>query len=150
MQTMKNIPIIFLTLLAGCVEQSPVASDAPVTVVTILAEEPPILGIDLIEESKPDPIGIVEVDPGQTLYKVIKIVGNSRRDIWRVLAPKSPACYYKQPGTQCQFRFRMRALSGLFFQPYCCSNSSSVSVTQRPSSRMAVTARWSAAPGELV
>ncbi|MEO1980099.1 MAG: hypothetical protein ABGZ24_06260, partial [Fuerstiella sp.] len=42
----------------------------------ILAEEPPILGVDLVEGSKLDP-----PEAAQTLYKVIKIVEGDTIDV---------------------------------------------------------------------
>ncbi|HIE97036.1 MAG TPA: hypothetical protein EYQ63_08465 [Fuerstia sp.] len=62
--------------MASCAEQPPVTSDAPVPVVEILAEEPPILGVDLVEGSKLDP-----PEAAQTLYKVIKIVEGDTIDV---------------------------------------------------------------------
>ncbi len=41
MQVVNNLPVVFLMLLAGCTEQPPVATDAPVTVVKIPVEGSP-------------------------------------------------------------------------------------------------------------
>ncbi|MEO2018934.1 MAG: thermonuclease family protein [Fuerstiella sp.] len=68
-------------LPAALPEQPPVLSEPPVTVVGILEEEPPILGVDLIEGTKLHPPEVVQTEAALTLYKVIKVVDGDTIDV---------------------------------------------------------------------
>ena len=82
MHVAKNLPIVFLMLLAGCGEQPPVAFDAPVPIVKIVAEDSPGLGVDLIgPRNETDLIEVVELVAVQTLFKVIKVVDGDTIDV---------------------------------------------------------------------
>jgi endonuclease YncB( thermonuclease family) len=82
LQVVKNLPIVFLTLLAGCTEQPPLVSEAPVTVVEIVAEDSPGLVTDIVEpRNEADLIEVVEHVAAQTLYKVIKVVDGDTIDV---------------------------------------------------------------------
>ena len=76
MQSVKNLPLILLTLLAGCTEQPPVVAELPVPV-----EESPTLVTDIVENNEAEPIEVVETEVAQRLYKVTKIIDGDTIDV---------------------------------------------------------------------